>query len=149
MQVLAHSPLYGVSLTNLKIPPWNRIDLKPCLKPLHKIGKLDERDAIMCSESQVYHDGEGHEVCHPGRNGRRISIPNQAPTLCHSASGSCFCGQVTQDPVAHSKIRIWNTESLSSASDVQHLGHIRCRKSATRVSAFWFFLWLSRCAMMS
>lgn len=87
MQVLAHSPLYGVSLMNLNISSSNQsFHLNPCLEALHKIGKLDERDTIVCSESQVYHDGEGHEVRHPGRKKWRISIPNQAlPTLCHSA----------------------------------------------------------------
>ena len=129
------APLYGVSLTNLNIPSSKHsFHLNPCLEALHKIGKLDERDTIVCSESQVNHDGEGHEVRHPGRKKFRISIPkpSSSDTLPFSHH---FCGQVTQGPVAtfkdmDMKYRILISVGRLSISDI----------SAARVAAFWLLL---------
>ena len=130
MQVLAHSPLYGVSLTNLNIPSsLHSFHLNPCLEALHKIGKLDERDTIVCSESQVYHDGEGHEVRHPGRKKWRISIPNHAqPSFLrssHTRSSSTFKDMAMKYRILISVGRL-NISDISEAESLlqefQHFG---------------------------
>ena len=48
------------------------------LESLYKVGKLRQRDAIMSPETQVYHDGKGHEIRHPGdKIGSSQAMPMQ------------------------------------------------------------------------
>ena len=87
----------------------------------------------MCSESQVYHDGEGHEVCHPGR--KNGGFPSQTKLFRHFAIQPSF-------------LRSSHTRSSSTFKDMDvkyriliSVGRLSISDiSAARVAAFWLLL---------